>query len=73
MILMKAFSSIIISPVVFLLVLLASVGAKYESMAQNSIVARIFIAAEPSRELMYFLYVTLIVRVAYGFIKLIKN
>ena len=73
MILMKAFSNIIISSVVFLLVMLSSLGAKYESAAQDSIVAKIFIAVEPSREVMYLLYFSLIFCVAYYFIKLIAK
>jgi len=73
MILMKAFSNIFKSSVVFLLAMLSSLGAKYESAAQDSIVAKIFIAVEPSREVMYLLYFSLIFCVAYYFIKLIAK
>jgi len=53
--------------------MLFSLGAKYESAAQDSIVAKIFIAVEPSREVMYLLYFSLIFCVAYYFIRLIAK
>ena len=68
---MNKFSNIIISYFVFLLVLASSLAAKYESISQGSIVASLFNAAEPSREFMYLLYLSLIFFVTFSLFRLV--
>lgn len=66
---MKQYSIIIIWSVVFALILVSSVAARYVSIPPGSIVDNIYKSLEPSKEFMYLLFIGLVSMLAASFIR----